>query len=100
VIPPLSSQPSGGDVERKWTIGMALPGATPDDWLTNVQISGPPVRPGETVEVVPLSDYQGAVERVSVLEQALLIACENDEGGAARYVRMAQAVLADDAGGR
>lgn len=41
---------------------------------------------------------QGAIDRVAVLEQALLIACENDQRGAATCVRMARRALANSGG--
>lgn len=41
-----------------------------------------------------MDEVEALRERVDILEQALLIACENDEYGAARLVRMAQTVLA------
>lgn len=50
------------------------------------------------VEPLIAQQLQGAVERVTLVEQALLLACGNEADVAARYLRMAQAL--DHTGGR
>jgi hypothetical protein len=82
------------NVERKWMIATALPGATPDDWLTGIQMSGPPVRPGEAVEVVPVSQLEGAVSESETLKRALDFAEQRANDAEAEVARLRAAVAA------